>query len=722
MDVHIPGSRAEAARATAASAPHGGAPRNLIALEQINKVYSNAQDTDTRVLTDINLTIPAGSFTVIRGESGSGKTTLLRILGMLDSNFEGQYDFGGVAVADLDSWAADELRSDNIGFIFQDGRMFDHLTVRENIAVGLKLRDGNLPQAEITRRVDELASQFLNPAELEKGLMENRPTQASGGQRQRASIMRSFVTSPPLILADEPTASLDEARKRDVLNMLIELHELGHTVVVVSHDKVFHTFGRQLELSYGRLRELDPGPQMQPVVMPVKRPPEGDSILFGWRPRAQLGILLRQVWRDIIRRPTFALMIAAALAAGATQIGVLQSLLTGAQDYIDVAVTQGSRLNRLQIKPHIADLEARDRFPLRAQIASWPQVEQVVPRRQTIAKIMNLRDEKISYVAMGLHDDDPEYRLLDFVAGAPFTAGNEELETLLTVTIVPDLFEDATKLADGSVTYDDFIGRQVQVLIPQFSSTGDLLREIPVNLTVKGIILAGEGGRQLYLPNKTSLTFDRMKMDRTGALALPLNAEANAWTDRAPLAGLQDFAWEDQLHVYTRQIRDIIPVFKQLSESGYKPQSDIWDFKWVLDIQALAQMISIPLLVLITLAVALTVWSNITASAKLQERELALWRILGMRRGDLVAMQMMATGLTVLIGTLVGLGIAWATVTAARHYLAAEATQPGVAAIFAPIDRFALLILGTSVLFGILVAIWPAQRTARADPAKVLNS
>ena len=227
----------------------------------------------------------------------------------------------------------------------------------------------------------------------------------------------------------------------------------------------------------------------------------------------------------------------------------------------------------------------------------------------------------------------------------------------------------------------------------------------------------------MYLPNRTQLVFDRFKMDRDGSIVLPINAAGDAWEgDRAEVARIAGFPWEDQLQVYTKEIRDIIPVFQQLSQLGYKPASDIWNYKWVLDLRDLAWNIFVPLLILIVLAVALTVATNLFSSAKLRETEFALWRVLGMRRGDLVATQVVSTALMVLCGALLGLAIASTLIDRARAFLAEQNPDAGFEAVFAPIGQFFLVIIVCSVIVGVLAAIYPAVKTAHSDPAKVLQS
>jgi ABC-type lipoprotein export system ATPase subunit len=700
-------------------------PGTVLALSNVRKSYKSANGEVTEVLKGLDLSIQAGSFNVIRGESGSGKTSLLRILGMLDSNFEGNYLFAGHDVKAAPDWRRDELRASNIGFIFQDGQLLAHMKIRDNITLPIRLQGTAEERANALQRIASLAPEFFTAKELSNDILSNRPTRVSGGQKQRAAIMRSVVNKPALILADEPTASLDESRKQEVLDLLLSLSRAGHTVIIVSHDKVFYQTGWQLELKNGTLHEVASGGGMPESQFVFRRPAPGRDILYGWRPRAPLGILIGQALRETFLRPIFLFLVLVSLCVGVCQIGVFSSLIVGAQAFLDDAMTRGSRLNRLEIKPRMADLDKIERFPVTKEIQASAGIQAIVPRRSAIARVYGADGQKNIYSTLGLQTGDPEYRLLTFVAGGPFTASNEELEVIVTAALLSDLFTDAAGLADGTQHYTDFIGRPVTIEVPQFSRTGQELeaRARKIQLKIAGIILYAEGGRQLYLPNRTLLVFDRYKMDREGTLAIPTNEAGDAWLpDRAAIADLVAFPWEDQLHVYTKQIRDIIPVFKLLSELGYRPASDIWNYKWVLDVRDLAWNIFIPLLGLIILAVALTVATNLFTSAKLRETEFALWRILGMRRGDLVITQIVSTFLMVLVGAVLGLLLGSVLVDGARSFLTETSPDAGLEKVFAPVSQFYAMILVCSIVVGVAAAIYPALRTARADPAKVLQS
>ncbi len=174
------------------------------------------------------------------------------------------------------------------------------------------------------------------------------------------------------------------------------------------------------------------------------------------------------------------------------------------------------------------------------------------------------------------------------------------------------------------------------ILVNRYNTSRAKVAEVPVEMKLVGIIANGEGGRQLYYPNTTLLLLDALLRDKTLEFNLPEGAGVNAWPDQAVIDARTDFPWQDALHVYVNEIQDVLPVYAQLSKLGHKPKSDIWDFKWALDIQDTAWRIFLPMLVLIVVAVSITVFANIIISAQLRVTELALWWVLGMRRGDLV--------------------------------------------------------------------------------------
>ena len=189
-----------------------------ISVKDAVKRYGN-----NTVIPDLNLEIGDGELFTLLGPSGCGKTTLLRMIAGFNSIEGGDIFFNEKRINDMDP------SKRNIGMVFQNYAIFPNLSVRDNVAFGLKNR--KVDKAEIKKRTDE----FLNLMQIMQ-YADRMPNQLSGGQQQRVSIARALAGCPAVILADEPTGALDSHTGREVLKMLQELHRQGNTVVLITHD------------------------------------------------------------------------------------------------------------------------------------------------------------------------------------------------------------------------------------------------------------------------------------------------------------------------------------------------------------------------------------------------------------------------------------------------------------------------------------------------------
>ncbi len=200
----------------------------IIEIEELSKLYGFG-DATTVALDEISLKIDKGEFIAVMGPSGSGKTTLMNILGLLDRPTHGTYKLSGKNVSKQTKNKQAKVRRDNIGFIFQSFNLLPNLTIIENVALPLAYKGTSQ-----TKR--------LKAAErvLEQVGLANRdsylPNQLSGGQLQRAAIARALVNNPSIIIADEPTGNLDSVSARVVMGLLSEIHNLGNTVMMVTHN------------------------------------------------------------------------------------------------------------------------------------------------------------------------------------------------------------------------------------------------------------------------------------------------------------------------------------------------------------------------------------------------------------------------------------------------------------------------------------------------------
>jgi putative ABC transport system ATP-binding protein len=200
----------------------------IIEIKELSKLYGFG-DATTVALDEVSLTIEKGEFIAVMGPSGSGKTTLMNILGLLDRPTHGVYKLNKKDVSRLTKNRQAKVRRDNIGFIFQSFNLLPKLTVIENVALPLAYK--NMRQTKRLKAADRV---------LEQVGLANRdsylPNQLSGGQLQRAAIARALVNNPSIIIADEPTGNLDSVSARVVMELLSDVHKLGNTVLMVTHN------------------------------------------------------------------------------------------------------------------------------------------------------------------------------------------------------------------------------------------------------------------------------------------------------------------------------------------------------------------------------------------------------------------------------------------------------------------------------------------------------
>jgi putative ABC transport system ATP-binding protein len=198
------------------------------------------------ILRDIELSVTRGEALSVVGASGSGKSTLLAILAGLDTPSEGRVELDGQDLFALDEDARAELRGRAVGFVFQSFQLLPSYTALENVMLPLELRNGG--------EAEKLAQGMLARVGLAERL-HHYPRQLSGGEQQRVALARAFVARPKLLLADEPTGSLDAESGEAVIRLLFEMNrESGTTLVLVTHDEsLARRCGRSVRLAAGRL-------------------------------------------------------------------------------------------------------------------------------------------------------------------------------------------------------------------------------------------------------------------------------------------------------------------------------------------------------------------------------------------------------------------------------------------------------------------------------------
>jgi putative ABC transport system ATP-binding protein len=201
---------------------------SLITVRDLHKVYTMGLDS-LHALDGVSLDIARGTYVAIMGPSGSGKTTFLDILGCLSRPTTGDYWLNGHKVSEFSENQLAQIRNREIGFVFQNFNLLARSTALDNVE--LPLLYTGVPRRERTRR----ATESLAAVDLSQR-MGHRPSELSGGQRQRVAIARALVNKPSIIFADEPTGNLDTHSGDAILAIFKELHQKGHTIVMVTHE------------------------------------------------------------------------------------------------------------------------------------------------------------------------------------------------------------------------------------------------------------------------------------------------------------------------------------------------------------------------------------------------------------------------------------------------------------------------------------------------------
>ena len=219
----------------------------LIDIRDLYKIYNEGKESEVRALDGVTLQINKGEFVAIVGQSGSGKSTMMNVLGCLDIPTYGEYRLDGTDIGSLSDKQLARIRNREIGFIFQGYNLIQELDALENVTLPL-----------IYRGVSVFDREDMAMAALAKVGMDDRahhrPSEMSGGQQQRVAIARAIATSPPIIMADEPTGALDSKTGKHVLEILRDLYRGGTTILLITHDDgIAATAKRVVRLSDGKI-------------------------------------------------------------------------------------------------------------------------------------------------------------------------------------------------------------------------------------------------------------------------------------------------------------------------------------------------------------------------------------------------------------------------------------------------------------------------------------
>ncbi len=204
----------------------------------ITKTYKTGDETLT-VLKGIDVAVAKGEFVAILGASGSGKTTLMNIIGGMDIWDSGEYYLDGISIHDKKGEQLTKVRNEKIGFIFQKYQLIPTYNVMQNVIMPLLVRGTS------RKKAIEIATPTIELLGL-SARVKHKPAELSGGQQQRVAIARALVGEPAILLADEPTGALDVQTGKEVIALFKELHDLGHTIVMITHDEKIASYASRI--------------------------------------------------------------------------------------------------------------------------------------------------------------------------------------------------------------------------------------------------------------------------------------------------------------------------------------------------------------------------------------------------------------------------------------------------------------------------------------------
>ncbi|MFI8417419.1 ABC transporter permease [Serratia sp. NPDC078593] len=405
----------------------------LISLKDISRHFTSGPQTVT-VLKNVSLSIHRGEMVAIVGASGSGKSTLMNIIGCLDKPSAGEMRIKNVSTQLANSEQLAQLRSQYIGFIFQRYHLMPYLTATENVAIPALYTA--MPAAERQTRAEYLLSRLG----LEKR-MGYKPSQLSGGQQQRVSIARALMNGAEIILADEPTGALDRTSGQELMGILHSLHQSGHTIIIVTHDRdIANQAQRIIEISDGEIIADNVNDSIAPLAGKQALPP---PVATGRSPLWQsVKEAVKMAWRSLLGHRVRAFLSMLGIIIGISSVVSSMAVGEGARQSILAEISQLGT-STLEIRSGLSwdkprpDFERSLKLDDVEMLARQPYVDSISPVvRKMVTAIRG--GKQVSVSISGVSNGFFRVQGLNFISGNGFIQ-NDLDEREPVVIIDPEL-------------------------------------------------------------------------------------------------------------------------------------------------------------------------------------------------------------------------------------------------------------------------------------------
>ncbi|MDD4027920.1 MAG: ATP-binding cassette domain-containing protein [Bacilli bacterium] len=635
---------------------------SILKINKLTKFYKISSSKKFKALKEVNLEIDKGEIVAILGESGSGKSTLMNIIGGLDTDYSGELLVNNKLLKNFNEKELDKYRKDEIGFIFQSFNLISHLNVLDNVTIAMTLSNVSKTK-RIKKAIDILEKLGLSDQ------MYKRPNQLSGGQKQRVAIARALVNNPKIILADEPTGSLDKETSVQILDILRNISKSGITVIMVTHsDLVASICNRVITISDGEI---------------ISEEIRSDSVQFNEeydkdvKHKQNLNFIsaIKLALNNMKKKLARNILISIGASIGIMSVIVMLSLGEGVKNYIKDIMNEN--LNPLTIelsKPIERDdyrpfyegvktLEKEDIEQL-SNIDNLHKIEKVFNSMMSNSRI-NIDDKNYNIQMFSTINNN--FLLSDLLEGSL----PKEDEIILNVMLSDLIDEDYTKA----------IGKKIKVYFVEES------KMLEKEFTISGI---SENSYQMYFnyEDLESLYLNNGLEFKPNSVVLTMNSE--------------DVVEETKL---------------KLKEMGYSPsiqEQMLGVFNEMLDVitYVLAGIAAISLFVS-----AIMILVVLYISVVERTNEIGVLKAIGARRKDIKRIFVSEAFLIGLFSGLIGLVLATIISVIANSYTN-NLFEASVSKITIQFVLFGMII---SVLLSVLSGLWPASRAAKLDPIESLR-
>lgn len=642
----------------------------LLELNEVSRLYTNGEE-ETIVLNKVSLTINAGEMVAIIGASGSGKSTLMNILGCLDKPSSGEYKVAGQSVAKMEGDQLAALRREHFGFIFQRYHLMTHLTAEQNVEIPAIYADKNATQRK------ERARELLTRLGL-GDRVDYRPNQLSGGQQQRVSIARALMNGGEVILADEPTGALDSHSGKEVMSILKQLNEQGHTVIIVTHDPLIAAQAKRIiEIKDGKIINDNCHQTMASKVKKETTPVLTSSYLeqiFGRFTQA-----LDMAWRAMVVNKVRTLLTMLGIIIGIASVVTIIVIGDAAKSMVlaDIKAIGSNTIDIYPGKDFGSDspedrqsLTLQDVFALKQQ----SYVQAVTPQVQFSTRLRRGNQDSPASVA-GVSDDYFTVYAMKFSQGRSFT---------------PDMIQrQAQVVVIDENTRQRFFPTKKEVIGEQI-----IIRNIPS--TIVGVIAEkksafGNGqSLKVWVPYSTlnSRILNRSYLDSITVRATEGYDASVAEQQIIRLLTIR----HGKKDIFTYNLDSFIKAAESTTQT---------------------MQLFLTLVAVISLVVGgIGVMNIMLVSVTERTREIGIRMAVGARASDVMQQFLIESVLVCLVGGLLGIGLSFGIAMVASIML------PDWHFVFQPIALVSAFICSTAI--GVIFGFLPARSAAKMNPIDAL--